>query len=106
LCSRPIAFYRIHDKSFSYLNMDIAINELQAWYNEIQNHPVISKAKELNSVIKRIAYLKSLKIISDSDFFKGFVELIYFPLGINKIKLAIILFLPKFISKKIKTFGI
>ena len=86
--------------------MDIAINELQIWYDEIQNHPIISKAKELKSVIKRITYLKSLKIISDSDFFKGFVELINFPLGTNKIKLTIILFLPKFISKKIKTFGI
>ena len=103
---KPIAFYRIHDKSFSYLNMTTAIYELQNWHKEIQNHPIISNRTELKNVSETIKYLKSLNVVISDNFFKGLNELISFPLSFNKLKLATILFLPKFISKKVKTFGI
>ena len=101
----PISFYRIHGKNFSYLNKNIELIELNNWYNEMLQHPVLSQQKELNYVLKRINYKKSLTFILQNNFFKGFVEFINYPIEYAKLKLLIILVTPKFILKKILSFG-
>ena len=103
---KPIAFYRIHGKNFLSLNKDIEIKELQIWYDEMKEHPEISKNKELWQVSQKISYLKTLKIVLHGNFFKALSKLIIFPLCLNKFKLLTVLILPKFILKKIKIFGI
>ena len=101
----PISFYRIHRKNYSSLNKNVELAELNNWYIEMQKHPILSQQQELKYVLKRIKYKKSLMYILQNNFFKGFIEFINYPIEYAKFKLLIILLIPKFILKKILSFG-
>ena len=49
----------------------------------------------LTYIYRRIDYIKIRKIINDGELGKAFKKTIFYPIGINKIKLILYIILPK-----------
>ena len=100
----PLAYYRIHDKNFSFLNKTTEIKELEKW---ILDSRIISNEKlkvHLHYIKKKILFLKTAKYIDDGDQMKALKNIFSFPLQLNKMKLILRLILPKEIMQKIRKF--
>ena len=100
----PLACYRVHKKNTSLLQNKKQIEQLKAWYELIKSDSFFSSQKEIYEIDKKIKYMESLHLILEKNFFKGFYETFKFPMGINKIKLFLALFLPKNIFLGLKKF--
>jgi len=100
----PIAFVRIHEKNESLLNKKKEINEFKAWYEEMKNDYIISSNKGFGQIPLKISYLEISQSILNEKFGKNFLKVLKYPFCLNKIKLLVALFLPKFIMKKIKNY--
>ena len=100
----PIAFVRIHGKNESLLNKNMEINEMKNWYTEMKKNPIFSSSNRLNQIEKKIFYLETMESILNKGFRKSFFKIVQYPLCFNKLKLIIVLLLPKFIIKKIKNY--
>jgi len=98
----PTAFARIHGKNESLLNKEKEIEELKNWHYEAKSNHIISKSKEFNKIPLKISYLEISNNVLKDKFSKNFLKVLKYPLSLNKIKLIIALFLPKFILRKIR----
>jgi len=101
--STPLAYYRIHEKNFSSLNIEKELEEIDIWLEE--NKSEISKKQftkiKRNTTIRKLLHLRFSK--SYKDCFKILFE------NYNNIavfKILIIVFTPLFILKKISRFHI
>ena len=100
----PVATARIHGQNVSLLNKNKEINELKIWYDKMKINPTFSPKSGLNQISLKILYLEIMQSISVDGFKKNFIKVIKYPFCFNKIKLIIALFLPKFVTKKIKNY--
>ena len=94
-----LANYRIHDENFSILNSKTEIEELEHW---VSDNKIISDKNlslYLPYLYERIDYYKIRKIINDGELGKAFKKTIYYPMGLNKIKLILYIILPKKLIK-------
>ena len=100
----PIAFVRIHGQNETILNKEREISEFKTWYNEMKNNKAISSNKAFNNIFFKINYLEIMQSILTEGSGKNLSKVIKYPLGLNKIKLILALFLPKFILRIIKDY--
>ncbi len=100
----PIATARIHGRNESLLHKNKEIEELKIWCDEMKIDPFFSSKSGLNEILLKISYLEIIEAISVDRFKKNFFKIMKYPFCLNKIKLIIALFLPKFIIKKIKDY--
>ena len=96
----PIAHYRWHGDNISITHQQNSCIELEKWYEDIKNHSVISKSKELYNIPIIINYARGMFYMRNNMKKKGFKFLLKVPLlRIEKIKLIVAFLLPKFVLK-------
>ena len=96
----PIAHYRWHGDNISKTQQQKSCIELEKWYEDIKNHSVISKSKELYNIPIIINYASGIFYMRNNMKKKGFKFLLKVPLlRIEKIKLIVAFLLPKFVLK-------
>ena len=100
----PVAYYRKHAKNLSLFNKEKEIQELKIWYNEMKNNNLISLQVNFTKVVSAIHYLEAKCFITKNEFKKNFFLVAKYPFCFNKIKLILVLFLPKLLLRKIKNY--
>ena len=95
----PIASYRWHGKNNSFLFLQQQINELEQWYDQMSFNQEFSNFKELLSVKNNINYLKGKKNAEDKKYILSLKYFFLLPYCFNKIKLLIIIIMPKLVVK-------
>jgi len=65
--SQPVAFYRWHGNNESLVYSDRELCELETWYSEMKEHPVISIQPGFRAILDRINYLKGMLLISKQN---------------------------------------
>ena len=104
----PLAYYRIHNNNFSFVNNVnnvVEIEELEKW---ILDEKIISDKNlipYLHHVNKRIVFIKTIKYVNEGKLFKALKNIVFFPIGFNKIKLILYVILPKKFYNKIGKFN-
>ena len=98
----PIIYFRVHDENESFLKKEKEIEELKILYLDMKKNPVFSKINELKKMPLRISFLEITHSISKDGFFKNFSKVMKYPFSINKLKLFLVLLLPKFILRNLK----
>ena len=93
----PTAVYRIHKDNLSK-NSILFIYELKNWYNKNYNFFVNKK----NYVYKKIIFLQAIEYLSKRNILKFLIEFWKYPMSLDKIKLILIMIIPKFILKLLK----
>ena len=99
----PLAYYRIHNKNFSSLNVEKELEEIDTWIGENKNYinkKQLSKIKR-NTTMRKLLHLKFNK--NYKDCFKILFE------NYNNIavfKILVIILIPLYILKKISRFHI
>ena len=95
---------RIHKKNFTHNNRGMFYNEFKKWIKD-QNFKKNYFKKNRYFLMKKLDYLKLINLLLNSKSFDLIFEILKFPFGIEKLKLLLIYFLPKFvIDTKIKYF--
>ena len=95
---------RIHKKNFTHNNRGMFYNEFKKWIKD-QNFKKNYFKKNRYFLMKKLNYLKLINLLLNSKSFDLIFEILKFPFGIEKLKLLLIYFLPKFvIDTKIKYF--
>lgn len=100
----PLAYYRVHNDNFSLKNNMIELKEFE---NLITDDEIISDKNlkpYLHYINQKIIFLKTIKYINNRELKKAIKNIIYFPLGLNKIKLIMYIILPRKFIKKIQGF--
>ncbi len=98
--NEPIAHYRCHEENFSKTHPEKNSDELEKWYEDYKDHGIISKSKELYNIPIIINYSRGMYYMKNSMKISGFKFLLKIPLlRIEKIKIIVSFFLPKFILK-------
>ena len=96
----PVAHYRWHGDNFSSTHPQRSCDELEEWYEDIKNHKVISKSKELYNIPIIINYVRGMFYMRNNMKSKGLKFLLKVPLfRIEKIKIIVAFLLPKFVLK-------
>ena len=98
----PVATYRIHEKNLSLLKRDTEVKEFEDW---IKNNKKILSKKNYEIIKNKILNLKFKTIKMQKSLY---ITIIFFMKNIKKIanlKNILILFLPKFLLKKIMWFN-
>jgi len=100
----PVAIVRIHGQNVSLLNKNKEIDELKIWYDQMKINPTFSSKNGFNQWLLEISYREIMQGLSKDGFKKNFFKIIKYPFCFKKIKLIIVLLLPKFVLKKIKNY--
>ena len=98
----PVATYRIHEKNLSLLKRNTEVKEFEDW---IKNNKKILSKKNYEIIKNKILNLKFKTIKMQKSLY---ITIIFFMKNIKKIanlKNILILFLPKFLLKKIMWFN-
>ena len=98
----PVATYRIHEKNLSLLKRNTEVKEFEDW---IKNNKKILSKKNYEIIKDKILNLKFKTIKMQKSLY---ITIIFFMKNIKKIanlKNILILFLPKFLLKKIMWFN-
>ena len=91
----PLAYYRIHNKNFSSLNSALEIKEFENWLSNEEIKLNKNLEPNLHYIKEKIIFLKTIKNINEGKFKQAIKSILFFPIGFNKIKLFIYIFLPK-----------
>ena len=100
-CTKKIvAVYNKHENQLQNLKINKQAVQFNSWLQDLRKNRVFNKydLKELES---KNEFLKHIKFINQNNFFNSLFKILKFNNNMNKIKLLVLLFLPKFISKKI-----
>ena len=95
-----LAYCRIHDESFSFMNRVVEIEEMEKWISDTKIVSDKNLMPYLHYVNRRIIFLKTKKYISDGKLLKALKNIIFSPMGFNTIKLLLYIVLPKKLLKK------
>jgi glycosyltransferase involved in cell wall biosynthesis len=71
--SQPVAFYRWHGRNESITHSKDALGELETWYSEMKEHPVISIQPGFRVFLDRINYLKGILLLSEGNRLGAYV---------------------------------
>ena len=99
----PLAFYRWHNNNETSKNEHLHNEELKTWYKEMTRHSIISKFPELDYVKKKFIYHEGINKALNGKKINSITNLLTLPFCIEKFKLLVVIILPKWIIKKIKT---
>ena len=95
-----LAYCRIHDESFSFMNRVVEIEEMEKWISDTKIVSDKNLMPYLHYVNRRIIFLKTKKYINDGKLLKALKNIIFSPMGFNTIKLLLYIVLPKKLLKK------
>ena len=96
----PLAYYRIHNKNYSFINNMTEIEELESWITDEKNTSNENLKSYLYFINQRITFLKTIRYINEGKLKKAIKNIFFFPINFNKIKLILYIILPKkFLSR-------
>ena len=95
---------RIHKNNFTHNNRGMFYKEFKKWIED-QNFKKKDFKENKYYLMKKLDYLKLINLLLNSKSFNIIFGILRFPFGIEKLKLLLIYFLPKFlIDIKLKYF--
>ena len=86
----------------SYIDYELEIEELHHW---LQNQKMFDNLKDnnlLKNIKLKIFYMETMSCILNGNLRKAIKNILFFPLSLKKIRLAIAILMPKKLLKKIK----
>ena len=93
LCvQKPLAYYRMHENNFTLKNQDVLIKELKSWVKTNYKDYNVTEVDEFKN---NIEYLNTRNEINKKRFLTSFFRILKFPKLKIKIKLLLILLIPK-----------
>ena len=102
-CSQScLAYWRSHKNNSSYIDYELEIEELHHW---LQNQKMFDNLKDSNllkNIKLKIFYMETMSCILNGNLRKAIKNILFFPLSLKKIRLAIAILMPKKLLKKIK----
>ena len=101
--SQPVAFYRWHGKNESIVRSEEELGELETWYSEMKEHPVISIQPGFRRILDRINYLKGMRLVSERNRFGAYALWRSLLWGQLKTKLFIAMVLPLPVLKLLRS---
>ena len=100
----PLTFYRLREENFTKKNREIETNELQNWLENIKSHASFLSKKEIETLSELILYKKTTLLILENKILKSIFHILKFPNSFKKIKLFLLLLIPRSILEKKKEF--
>jgi len=101
----PVAVYRWHGDNLSLKQIDVQVEELEKWIEQMQLDPVIGIQSNFKNQKDLLKYLKGISSLKNGGYYEAFKHFLMLPYGIFKIKLFLSLTIPSFILNKLKTFA-
>lgn len=98
----PVASYRWHGENVSLLDSPRTISEMETWFSEIKQHPIIGTQTGLTSILDKIAYLKIMHTLIQGKRLKAISLFRRYPLNTQKIRLLFALLMPLEIIKALR----
>ena len=92
--SQPVAFYRWHGKNESIVCSEREISELETWYSEMKEHPIISIQPGFRVILDRVKYLKGMRLVSERNRLGAYTVWRSLPWSQLKSKLFLAMLLP------------
>ena len=102
--SQPVAFYRWHGNNESIACSYRELLELEIWYSEMKEHPVISMQPGFRWIRDRISYLKGMRFISEGNRLGAYAFWRSLLWGRLKARLFIAMVLPLAVLKLLRKF--
>lgn len=90
----PVASYRWHGENISSLDSPRTISEMETWYGEIQQHPIVSTQTGLTSILDKITYLKATQALMQGERSKALSIIWRLPCSHQKLKLLFAVLMP------------
>ena len=96
----PLAIYRQHENQLQNINLDKQVEQMLNWYEEIKESKEFGAESNLKMLKEKCKFFEILKHINRKFYKKSFKEIILYPNNLQKIKLFLMLIIPKnFLSK-------
>ncbi len=100
---KPLSFYRWHGENLGITKFDLNIKELGIWINDMKYDERFCKARNFNYLIDYVTFYRGLNFILNKDRRRAYREILSINNYSLKLKLFIILFLPIFIIKYLRS---
>lgn len=99
--SESLAFYRSHGNNEIIKQANRQIDELEMWCSEIRSDRVIYSQPNFPLLMSRVGYLKGMRLLRERNWQSAFQLFLTMSNDIYKLKLGAVLFLPKFLLRRI-----
>ena len=97
----PVAILRQHEEQLQNKNIQKQADQILEWYNEIKHTNEFGSESNLDKVKSRCEFFQIVKYINNKNYLKSLKEIIFFPNNLEKIKLFLMLIIPKKIFNRI-----
>ena len=96
----PLAIYRQHEEQLQNKNLEKQVEQMLNWYEEIKESKEFGDEVNLKMLKEKCKFFEILKYINKKFYKKSLKEIILYPNNLQKIKLFLILIVPKnFLNK-------
>ena len=97
----PLAIYRQHEDQLQNKNIDKQVTQMSEWYEKIKLSKEFGPDKKLEMIKNRCKFFKIVKYINEKFYIKSLKEIVFYPNSIGRIKLFLMLIIPKKIFNRI-----
>ena len=97
----PVAIYRQHENQLQIRNLRNHSKQMINWYEKIKLSKEFGSEKNLRFIKNRCDFYEITQSINDKLYVESLKKIIFYPNNINKIKLLLMLFVPKKILNRI-----
>ena len=97
----PLAIYRQHEDQLQNKNIDKQVTQMSEWYEKIKLSKEFGPDEKLEMIKNRCKFFKIVNYINEKFYIKSLKEIVFYPNSIDKIKLFLILIIPKKIFNRI-----
>ena len=96
----PLAIYRQHEEQLQNKNLEKQVEQMLNWYEEIKESKEFGDEGNLKMLKEKCKFFEILKYINKKFYKKSLKEIILYPNNLQKIKLFLMLIIPKnFLNK-------
>ena len=97
----PLAIYRQHEDQLQNKNIDKQVAQMSKWYEKIKLSKEFGSDEKLEMIKNRCKFFKIVKYINEKFYIKSLKEIVFYTNSIDKIKLFLMLIIPKKIFNRI-----
>jgi len=97
----PLAIYRQHEDQLQNKNIDKQVTQMSEWYEKIKLSKEFGPDEKLEMIKNRCKFFKIVKYINEKFYIKSLKEIVFYPNSIDRIKLFLMLIIPKKIFNRI-----
>ena len=97
----PLAIYRQHEDQLQNKNIDKQVTQMSEWYEKIKLSKEFGPDEKLEMIKNRCKFFKIVKYINEKFYIKSLKEIVFYPNSIGRIKLFLMLIIPKKIFNRI-----